>query len=238
MIDLEGRVALVTGGSAGIGHAIASALRAHGARVVLTSRSAERAEEAARDIAGDQPDTVLGVECDVRDPEACTAAIETVTDRFGGLDILVNNAGLGIFKSIREMSNDEWDRQIRTNLDGVFYMTKAALPPLVVANDAWIVNIGSLASRNTFAGGVGYNASKFGLLGMTEAMMLDLRYDDIRAAIIMPGSVDTGFFEADEDRPWAIQPGDVAETVLHVMGQPQRTLLSRVEMRPSAPPRK
>ncbi|HKK93561.1 MAG TPA: SDR family oxidoreductase [Longimicrobiales bacterium] len=238
MIDLDGRIALVTGGSAGIGRAIASSLHARGARVALTSRSAERAREAAADIAGEATDTILGLECDVRDPAACEAAIETVKERFGGLDILVNNAGLGIFKSIREMSNEEWETQIRTNLDGVFYMTRAALPPLVEADDAWIVNIGSLASRNTFAGGVGYNASKFGVLGMTEAMMLDLRYDGIRAAIVMPGSVNTGFAEGDEDRSWAIQPEDVGEAVLHVMSQPQRTLVSRVELRPSAPPKK
>jgi len=234
MIDLTGRTALVTGGSAGIGHAIAAALRDRGANVALTSRSADRAEIAAGQIDGE----VLGLACDVRDPEACEAAVSATVERFGGLDILINNAGLGIFRSIKEMTREEWEKQIRTNLDGVFYTTKAALPALIEAEDAWVVNIGSLASRNTFAGGVGYNASKFGLLGMTEAMMLDLRYDGIRAAIIMPGSVNTDFSHVGQDRQWAIQPSDVADAVLHVMSQPQNTLVSRVEIRPSAPPRK
>ncbi len=236
MIDLTGRVAFVTGGSAGIGRAVAAALHERGARVALTSRSVERATEVAAQI-GDG-EGVIGLGCDVRDPDACADAVAATLERLGGLDILINNAGLGIFKSIREMTVDEWERQIRTNLDGVFYMTKAALPSLVAARDAWIVNVGSLAGRNTFAGGVGYNASKFGLVGMTEAMMLDLRYDDIRTAIVMPGSVNTDFNQRGEDRQWAIQPDDIAEAVLHVMSQPGRTLISRVEVRPSAPPRR
>ena len=234
MIDLSGRTALVTGGSAGIGFSLAEALHAQGANVVLTSRSSDRAEIAAEGIGAN----TLGIACDVRDPEACEAAIASSVERFGGVDILINNAGLGVFRSIKEMTREEWESQIRTNLDGVFYMTKAALPALIDADDAWIVNIGSLASRNSFARGVGYNASKFGLLGMTEAMMLDLRYDGIRAAIIMPGSVNTDFSHVGQDRQWAIQPGDVADAVLHVMAQPQNTLVSRVEIRPSAPPKK
>jgi NAD(P)-dependent dehydrogenase (short-subunit alcohol dehydrogenase family) len=238
MIDLTGRVALVTGGSAGIGRSIAAALHAHGARVALTSRSAERAQEAARQIAGGDSDSVIGLACDVRDPDACSSAADATVQRLGGLDILINNAGLGVFKSIREMTIEEWELQIRTNLDGVFYMTKAALPTLVDTDDAWIINIGSLAGRNTFPGGVAYNASKFGLVGMSEAMMLDLRYDGIRTAIVMPGSVNTDFSHQGEDRPWAIQPEDIAASVLHLMSQPATTLISRVEVRPSAPPRR
>lgn len=237
-LDLSGRVALVTGASAGIGYAIAHALHAHGASVVVTSRSADRAEVAAQALDTGGTGRVLGVACDVRDPDACETAVARTIEAFGGLHILVNNAGLGIFKSILEMSIEEWETQIRTNLDGVFYSTKAALPALVEADDAWVVNIGSLASRNTFAGGVGYNASKFGLLGMTEAMMLDLRYDGVRAAIVMPGSVNTDFSHVGQDRQWAIQPQDVADAVLHLLGQPQRTLISRVEVRPSTPPQR
>ena len=126
---------------------------------------------------------------------------------------------------------------METNLNGVFYCTKAALPHLREADDAWIVNIGSLASRNTFSGGVGYNASKFGLLGMTEAMMLDLRYEGIRTSIVMPGSVNTNFAHGD-DRQWAIQPEDVGEAVLGLLRQPEHTLVSRLEMRPTRPPKK
>jgi len=238
MLDLTGRVALITGGSTGIGQAIAAGLKGCGATVVLTSRSLERAEAAARDLDGVGKGTAMGLACDVRDPAACRSVVDQVVEQCGGLHILVNNAGLGVFKSIQELTIEEWEKQIRTNLDGVFYQTKAALPHLLTADDAWIVNIGSLASRNSFAGGVGYNASKFGLLGMTEAMMLDLRHEGIRTTIIMPGSVDTEFFRGEEDRPWAIQPQDIAAAVLGVLAQPERTLVSRVEVRPSAPPKK
>lgn len=236
MTDLRARVAVVTGGSEGIGRSVAEALAGAGASVVLTSRSGERARAVAAEVEADRPGRVLGVGCDVRDPDACRALVDATVEAFGDLHVLVNNAGLGIFKPIQEMTLEEYHAQIDTNLNGVFYCTKAALPRLREAEDAWIINIGSLASRNTFAGGVGYNASKFGLLGMTEAMMLDLRYEGIRTSIIMPGSVNTDF-GPHGDRPWAIQPEDVGEAVLQLLSYPGHTLVSRVEIRPSAPPR-
>ncbi|UCC26915.1 MAG: SDR family oxidoreductase [Gemmatimonadales bacterium] len=237
MADLTGRVAIVTGGSEGIGRSVVEALAGEGASVVLTSRSRDRATSVAGEIGGEVRGAVMGVGCDVRDPSQCRDLVSATVAAFGGLDILVNNAGLGIFKPIQEMSAEEYLVQVETNLNGVFFTTKAALDPLREADDAWVINIGSLASRNTFSGGVGYNASKFGLLGMTEAMMLDLRYDGIRTSIIMPGSVNTGFSDHG-DRPWAIQPDDVGEAVLQLLSYPRHTLVSRVEMRPSAPPRK
>ena len=237
MVDLTGRVAVVTGGTEGIGRSVAEALAREGASVMLTSRSQERADEAAAEAGRDLPGEIRGFECDVRDPQACRALVDATVDAFGGLHILVNNAGLGIFKTIQEMTLDEYRQQIETNLNGVFYTTKAAIPHLQAAEDAWIINIGSLASRNSFSRGVGYNASKFGLLGMTEAMMLDLRYDGIRTSIIMPGSVNTDFSHGSEDRQWAIQPEDVATAVLQLVSYPGQTLVSRLEMRPSAPPR-
>jgi NAD(P)-dependent dehydrogenase (short-subunit alcohol dehydrogenase family) len=237
MVDLTGRVAVVTGGSEGIGRSVAEALAERGASVVLTSRSGDRAASVAEEIDARVEGAVKGMACDVRDPEQCRALVSSTLEAFGGLDILVNNAGLGIFKPIQELTEEEYLVQIETNLNGVFFTTRAALGPLRAAEDPWIVNIGSLASRNTFSGGVGYNASKFGLLGMTEAMMLDLRYEGIRTSIIMPGSVNTGFSDHG-DRPWAVQPEDVAEAVLQLLSYPRHTLVSRVEMRPSAPPRK
>ncbi len=237
MIDLSGRTALVTGGSEGIGRSIVHHLAQAGADVVLTSRSAERAEATARELDAETKGRVVGLACDVRDPAACEATVAEVIERFGGLHILVNNAGLGVFKSIAEMSIEEWEVQIRTNLDGVFYTSRAAVPHLIEAEDAWIVNIGSLASRNTFAGGVGYNASKFGLLGMTEAMMLDLRHEGVRVSIVMPGSVNTSF-GLGNDRDWAIQPDDIGQAVVDLLSQPGRTLISRIEVRPSAPPKR
>ena len=237
MVDLTAKVAIVTGGSEGIGRSVVEALADAGASVVLTSRSEDRARAVAGEIDAQAAGTVVGERCDVRDPDQCRTLVAGVAERFGGLHVLVNNAGLGIFKSIQEMSDEEYLLQIETNLNGVFFTTRAALPHLREADDAWVINIGSLASRNTFPGGAGYNASKFGLLGMTEAMMLDLRYEGIRTSIIMPGSVNTGFSDHG-DRPWAIQPEDVALAVLQLLSYPRNTLVSRVEMRPSAPPRK
>ncbi len=238
-VDLAGKVALVTGGSEGIGLAVASHLAAAGADVVLTSRSADRARAAASNVGG----RVVGMACDVRDYQACEALMSAVGERFGRLDVLINNAGLGIFKPIQEMSVDEWTLQVETNLNGTFFTTKAALPLLRKSGaseggDAWVINIGSLASRNSFGSGSGYNASKFGLLGMTEAMMIDLRYEGIRTSIIMPGSVNTGFNDHAGDRDWAIQPDDVGRSVLQLIAFPTHTLVSRVEMRPSRPARR
>ena len=239
MIDLTDRTAFVTGGSEGIGHAIAAALAGAGANVVLTSRTAQKAEAVAAELDPTVKGTVVGMGCDVRDARATDAAVAATVERFGGLDIVVNNAGLGIFRSITDMTTEEFEVQIRTNLDGVFHTSKAAVPHLAKSEDAWIVNIGSLASRNTFAGGVGYNASKFGLLGMTEAMMLDLRHEGngIRVTIVMPGSVNTEFGMG-SDRDWAIEPEEIGQAVLDVIAQPKRTLISRVEVRPSRPPQK
>ncbi len=244
---LEGRVALVTGGSAGIGLAVAETLAGAGAKVALTSRDAERAREAADEVRhalasrGGAAGEVVGLACDVRDFASCERAVAGTVEAFGGVDILVNNAGVGVFKPFQEMTVDEWKTQVETNLHGVFHCAKAALPHLKAAGesgDAWIINVGSLASRNSFGGGSGYNASKFGLLGMTEAMMIDLRYDGIRTSIIMPGSVDTEFGEHDLGREWALGPHDVAQAVLQVLAYPTRALVSRVEMRPTRPPRR
>jgi len=236
MLDLNGRVAVVTGGSEGIGKAVAAALARQGASVMLTSRSRDRAEAAAAELDARHPGTVKGWPCDVREMDQCEALVAATVEAFGGLHILVNNAGIGIFKPIQELSVEEYRAQVDTNLTGVFQCTKAALDALREADDAWILNVGSLASRNTFPRGVGYNASKFGLLGMTEAMMLDLRYEGIRTAILMPGSVNTDFSDHD-DRDWAIQPEDLGETVLQLLSYPGHTLVSRVEVRPSRPPR-
>lgn len=237
MMDLSGRQAIVTGGSEGIGRAIVEALAGAGANVALTSRTREKAERVAAEIDVTTAGRVIGLACDVQKAEDCAAMVEAVASELGEIHILVNNAGVGIFKTIQEMTIADYDVQIRTNLDGVFYTTKAAVPHLIAADNAWIINIGSLASRNPFNAGTAYNASKFGLLGMTEAMMLDLRHEGIRVSIVMPGSVNTDF-GLGNDRPWAIQPEDIAAGVMSLLAQPQRTHVSRLEVRPSAPPKK
>jgi 3-oxoacyl-[acyl-carrier protein] reductase len=236
----DGKVAVVTGSTKGIGLSIARALVEEGARVVVSSRTPKAVETAAGELSGAGPGEVHGVVCDVRDPEACSALIEEAVGRFGGLDILVNNAGLGRFARIHEMDPADWEIQIRTNLDGVFHCSRAAVPHMVQRGAGWILNLGSLAGRNAFSGGVAYNASKFGLLGMSEAMMLDLRHEGIRVSCIMPGSVNTHFFEGgpDPEDSWKLDADDIARTVMDLLAYPPRALPSKVEIRPSMPPRK
>ena len=236
MAQLSGKVAVVTGSTRGIGYAIARALAEAGARVVVSSRRPAKVEEATRSLRGSGAGQVLGIPCDVRDPEACARLIAKTIDGFGRLDILVNNAGLGVFQSILDTSIEDFRLQLDTNLGGVFYCSKAAAPHLIETGDGWIVNIGSLAGRNAFAGGVAYNASKFGLIGMTEAMMLDLRQQGVRVSLVMPGSVDTDFGGAGTaDRPWALRADDVARAVVGLVDYPPNAHVSRIEMRPSKP---
>ncbi|RMH20196.1 MAG: SDR family oxidoreductase [Gemmatimonadetes bacterium] len=240
MADLSGRVALVTGSTKGIGRAVAEALAAAGADVAVSSRTPADVERAASELDAVSPGRVVGIPADVSRVEDCRSLVADTVELLGGLDILVNNAGIGVFKPIQEISIEEWQRQIDTNLGGVFYCSKFALPHLLASDDAWIVNIGSLACRNTFPGGVGYNASKFGLLGMTEAMMLDVRDQGVRVSIVMPGSVETWFndHEPGPEGAWKLQPEDIARAVLHVVSYPDNALASRIEMRPSRPPRR
>ncbi len=158
-----------------------------------------------------------------------------VDQRFGGLDILINNAGIGVFKSVADLTPEEWRRTIDVNLNGAFYCSHDALPRMKSRGGGYIVNISSLAGKNPFAGGAAYNASKFGLNGFSEAMMMDHRYDNVRVSYVMPGSVDTEFGAGASPAPWKIQSEDVAEVVMMLLRVPARTLISRVEIRPSQP---
>jgi 3-oxoacyl-[acyl-carrier protein] reductase len=239
MDPLRGKVALVTGSTKGIGLAIAEDLLQRGARVVVSSGNPDNVARATADLARFGAGEVHGIPCDVRAPEACAQLVAATVERFGGLDLLVNNAGLGRFAPIQDLSVEDWDLQLRTNLDGVFYVSKAAVPHLIERGGGWIFNIGSLAGRNAFSGGVAYNASKFGLTGMSEAMMLDLRDHGIRVTCIMPGSVNTHFFGGDPgpEGAWKLQPEDISRVVLDLLDFPERALPSKIEIRPSRPPR-
>lgn len=233
MPDLTGKVAIITGSSKGIGRAIAKHLAGAGASVTVNSRSLTEAQ-AVSDRIGNG---AIGVAADVGDPLECQRLIDKTVGHFGRLDILVNNAGLGIIKPISQMTVDEWKIQIDVNLGGVFYCSKAALPHLTATGDGFIINIASLASRNPFSGGTAYNASKFGVLGLTEAMMLDVRYDDVRVSIVMPGSVNTEFRQREQSpvRTWKLEPEDCAAAVMQLLSYPREAHVSRVEMRPSQP---
>ncbi len=238
-MDLAGRACIVTGATKGIGRAIAEALATAGADVVVSARTAGDVERVAAELDGSGSGRVVGVPADVSRSDECGRLIGAAVQELDRLDVLVNNAGVGIFGSIEELSIDDWQTQIDTNLRGVFCCSQAAVPHLT-ETQGWIINIGSLASRNSFAGGTGYNASKFGLLGMTEAMMLDLRHSGIRVSIIMPGSVNTTFadHEVGAGREWALGADDVAAATLHLLSYPDSSLVSRVEMRPSRPPKR
>jgi 3-oxoacyl-[acyl-carrier protein] reductase len=232
---LDGKVALVTGGNRGIGRGICEALTREGATVVLTARSAQAAEQAAQEIGG----RTIGLACDVRAEELVERLFRELDARAGALDILVNNAGIGVFAPIAEMEPEDWRAVIETNLNGVFYCCHHAIPRMRKRGGGYIFNISSLAGKNPIVNGAAYNASKFGLNGFSEALMMEVRYDGIRVSYLMPGSVATEFGSGSTaKRNWALTPADVAEVVIDLLRSPTHALYSRVEMRPSQPPRR
>ena len=235
------RVSLVTGGTSGIGFAIASALIAAGDTVAITGSRDEtvgRALEALGPRAPD-PSRVMGTVCDVRDPGAVEAAVREVVARADGLDVLVNSAGVGVGAPVADLSLDEWRRIVDTNLSGVFHACKAAIPQLRQRGGGWIFNISSLSSTAPFAGGAAYCASKAGLNAFSESLMQELRHDNIRVTVILPGSVATGFSgrPAAAGSDWKLQPDDVAQVVVDLLRHHPRSLPSRVDVRPSRPPK-
>lgn len=235
---MKSRVAIVTGGSRGIGLAIASALVKDGASVVVTGLKKARLDQAVAELGktGD-PSRVHGAVTDVRDRAAVDALVADTEKRFGRLDVLVNNAGLGVFADVANMTDDDWRRQIDTNLTGAFYGTRAAIPALRRAGGGWIVNIASLAGRNYFAGGAAYCATKAGLVAFSEAVMQEVRHDNIRVTVVMPGSVATEFngHTVTSADAWKLTPDDVAQCVMDLLRHPGRSLPSKVELRPSRP---
>jgi 3-oxoacyl-[acyl-carrier protein] reductase len=232
------RISIVTGGSRGIGRGIVEALLADGWRVHLCSRSPESVETALGELRGRFGDKVQGKAVDVRNQEEVEGFVQGVLSAEGRIDCLVNNAGLGRFGPVHELTGDQWREVLQTNLDGAFYFLRAVAPAMKEQGKGWILNIASLAAKNPFAGGAAYNASKFGLLGLSEAAMLDLRQFGIRVAAILPGSVNTEFgMRNDKDNSWKLQPEDIASMVLHLLSYPENALPSLVEMRPARPPK-
>jgi NAD(P)-dependent dehydrogenase (short-subunit alcohol dehydrogenase family) len=249
MAFLNGKVALVTGGSRGIGRAIAHALAGEGAAVAITGRDEARLAEARRTLeearpagAGrsGSPGMIDARRADVRSYDDIDAAVRGTVDRFGGLDILVNNAGVGVFTNVSDMTPSQWADVIDTNLTGVFNACHAALPHLRRRGGGYIINISSLSGTNPFAGAAAYCASKAGLNAFSEALMQELRHEDIRVSYVMPGSVSTGFANGDAAKgaDWKVAPEEVAAVVVNLLRHNPRSLPSRVELRPSKPPRK
>ena len=235
---LRNKRAVVTGASKGIGFAVAKALLAEGAHVAICARDAKSLDQALGELSKvGGGGKIIGQSTDVSRSDEVARFFEFASTDLGGLDILINNAGLAVFKPARQLSVEEWDRQIGVNLSGAFYCSHEALRRFDSARGGWIVNISSLAGKNPFSGGAGYNASKFGLNGFSEAMMLDHRNENVRVSYIMPGSVDTHFSgrEPAAAADWKIAPEDIAQIVLNVLQMPARTLISRIEVRPSQP---
>ena len=237
MQSLRGNVAIVTGGSRGIGLAIARALVAEGVQVAITGRSEAHLAAARPSIESAGPGAVETLQANVRNPDEVTRAVDATVARFGGLDILINNAGIGVFAGVSAMTAAQWTEVIETNLTGVFHACHAALPHLQRRGGGFIINISSLAGKNPFGDGAAYCASKAGLNAFSEALMQEVRYDNIRVSYVMPGSVATEFVGGDASKgaDWKIAPEEVAEVVVNLLRHNPRSLPSRVELRPSKP---
>jgi NAD(P)-dependent dehydrogenase (short-subunit alcohol dehydrogenase family) len=237
---IGGKVAFVTGGSRGIGHAIARALVRNGARVAIAATSDDTLLKAADELTSlASTAEVLPVRADVRRLAEVEHAIAAAVRHFGGIDVLVNNAGIGIFRSVADMAVDDWQKIIDTNLTGAFYCCRTAVPHLRARGGGWIINISSLSGKHPFAEAAAYCASKAALNAFSEALMQEVRHDGIRVACVMPGSVRTEFTGrstgADD---WKLSPDDVAQVVTDLLAYPERSLPSAVEIRSARPPRK
>src|SRR6266850_5090301 len=224
MGNLSGKVAIITGGSRGIGFAIARALIEQGAHVVITGRTEARLEEATRELqaAAREGGTATGVRTDVRNYQEVEQLMTRVARQHGGLDILINNAGIGLFRAVADMTPEEWHSIVDTNLTGVFYCCRTALPHLRARGGGWIINISSLAGKNPFPEAAAYCASKSGLNAFSEALMQEVRYDGVRVSYVMPGSVNTNFSGRSPDpaQEWKLAPSDVAQVILDLLRHP------------------
>ncbi|MFQ5447946.1 MAG: SDR family oxidoreductase [Saprospiraceae bacterium] len=239
MKKLNGKTALITGGSKGIGYGIAESLLKEGMNVAITSRRQGTAGDAASELSKTGTGKVMGIAADVRDFDSQKNSVARTLEAFGRLDVLVANAGLGHFAPITELMPQQWNDTIDTNLTGVFYSLKAAVDALIEAK-GYFISIASLAGTNFFPTASAYNASKFGLVGFTQAVMLDLRDAGVKCSTIMPGSV-TSHFNNHEPNPgdaWKIQPEDLGQIVVDLLKMHPRTLPSKIEVRPSQPPKK
>ncbi len=236
MQNIEHKTVLITGGSKGIGYGIAEVLLREKMKVAITSRSQKAVDEAVAKLRTIGSGEVMGIATDVRDLAAQQKAVKEVVKKWGALDVLVANAGVGHFGSIETLTPEQWQETIDTNLTGVFYSVKASLDE-IKKSQGYIITIASLAGTNFFAGGSAYNASKFGLVGFTQAMMLDVRNAGVKVTTIMPGSVASYFnnHQPSEKDAWKIQPEDIGQIVADLLHMHPRTLPSKIEVRPSKP---
>jgi len=239
--SLRGKVAIVTGGSRGIGLATSTRLLAEGASVAITGLDESRLDDARRTLSGAgraQP-RLLAIRADMRQKADVERMIAATIEQFGGLDVLVNNAGVGEFAAVADTTDEQWHRILDTNLTGVFYACRAAIPAMRARGGGWIINVSSLAGKNAFTGGGAYCASKAALNAFSEVLMQEVRYDGIRVSYVMPGSVATEFSPGGTSgADWKLAADDVAQVIADLLAHPARSLPSRVELRPSMPPKK
>src|SRR6185369_14460120 len=235
-IDLSEKIAVVTGGTKGIGRAIAEALVDAGASVAITARNEGEIAKAVSELNKLGSGTATGQLCDVRDYNQ----VKSLFAEGGAVDILINNAGVGIFASVESMTVEDFRTVLETNVFGVFYCFHEAIPLMKQRGGGYIINISSLAGANAHPQMAAYNASKFGLNGFSEALMQEVRHDGIKVSYIMPGSVNTEFGgdETSDEKSWQLQPSDIAQVVIDLLQYPERTLPSRVEIRPARPPKR
>ena len=240
MALLTNKTAVVTGGTKGIGYAIARALVIAGADVSISARQEDEVNNTAAELNRFGGGRCVGFVCDVRDEAQVKSLFANTLSALGGLDILINNAGIGIFAPVESTSGDDFRAVIETNLCGVFYCCHEAIPLIKQRGGGYIVNISSLAGANPHANMAAYNASKFGLNGFSEALMQEVRHDNIKVSYIMPGSVNTEFGgdEPSPEKSWQLQPEDIARVVMDLLQYPDRALPSRIEIRPARPPKR
>lgn len=239
-MNLKNKTAIVTGGTKGIGRGIAEAVIREGVSVCISSRHQDEIEEALSELNRSTEGSAIGFVGDVRQHDQVKALIDHTVKELGGLDILINNAGIGIFETVEQTSPEDFRAVLETNLFGVFYCCHEAIPQMKKRGGGHIINISSLAGVNAHPRMAAYNASKFGLNGFSEALMQEVRHDNIKVSYVMPGSVNTEFggdSPSDEKR-WQLTPADIAHVVIDLLRHDDRSLASRVEIRPSKPPAK
>jgi 3-oxoacyl-[acyl-carrier protein] reductase len=237
-MELKGKTAIVTGGTKGIGRGIAEALLREGVGVCVSARNETEIDQTCKELGA--LGQVTGFQADVRDYEQVKALISHTVKELGGLDVLVNNAGIGVFETVEQTSPEDFRAVLETNVFGVFYCCHEAIPQMKKRGGGYIINISSLAGVNAHPRMAAYNASKFGLNGFSEALMQEVRHDNIKVSYIMPGSVNTEFGgdSPGDEKNWQLTPQDIARVVIDLLHHDDRSLPSRVEIRPSKPPKK
>jgi len=239
-VNLKSKAAIVTGGTKGIGRGIAEALIREGVSVCISSRHQNEIDKAISELNELGGGRSIGFVCDVRQHDQVTALVDHTVKELGGLDILINNAGVGIFETVEQTSPEDFRAVLETNIFGVFYCCHEAIPQMKKRGGGYIINISSLAGVNAHPRMAAYNASKFGLNGFSEALMQEVRHDNIKVSYIMPGSVNTEFGgdSPSDEKSWQLTPADIARVVIDLLHHDDRSLPSRVEIRPSRPPKK